>query len=423
MIKLKKTTKARIHFITLIAFITIFILGHTTPALAALPSSEELDHIYATNAWYYNSNGYAIGNGGCIISTGTVTGITSAGLSPLQADFVDKYHSIAEQLSVEYGIPWETVMAQGILESAAGTSRFAIERNNFFGIGAFDSNVNNAYSYETPMDGWRGYYENIRKTKTYRAHGVFTGANITDPYVYLQTIKDSGYATDPNYVSKVSQIIAAIENRSTQMGWSSSAQLAADYPQMIANAAANAEGSSSGNAPNTTTDSNITGVVCAVGGNGDINQTAIELSWPDRTHEPSDAKPDYANALAQTGIAAIGTSIPDTCVINGNSCDAFVATVMRFSGVDPNFPCCGAANIKNYLESHSELYEKVGNAGSLSSADMAPGDIRASTGHVEIYVQLDDGSYAIASASHCDRNADHAGRFYQDSAFDVYRKK
>ena len=83
------------------------------------------------------------------VALGAFDGNASAGLSDLQAAFVDSYHDIAENLSVEYGIPWETVIAQGILESAAGMSKFARDRNNFFGIGAFDSNPNNAYSYDT----------------------------------------------------------------------------------------------------------------------------------------------------------------------------------------------------------------------------------------------------------------------------------
>ena len=75
---------------------------------------------------------------------GTYDGIPTAGLSSLQAAFVDKYHDIAAKLGQQYKIPWETVVAQGILESASGTSNFARTRNNFFGIGAFDSNPNNA---------------------------------------------------------------------------------------------------------------------------------------------------------------------------------------------------------------------------------------------------------------------------------------
>jgi|GEM_PF-2315983 len=170
----------------------------------------------------------------------------SDGLTAEQAAFVDRYHEIAEQLSIEYGIPWEAVMAQGILESGAGTSEFARERNNFFGIGAFDSNPNNAYSFATPEEGWRGYYQNIVDTATYRNHGVFRDPNITDPYAYTRAIKAAGYATDPEYVEKVSKFIRAIEIRAKEKGWKSSAELAKENPEMLSNAAKNAEGGSDG---------------------------------------------------------------------------------------------------------------------------------------------------------------------------------
>lgn len=366
---------------------------------------------------FFNLNGIYNYNPGasssCTITVGSYSGEAGNGLTATQAGFVDSYHDIAEALSIEYGIPWEAVMAQGIVESAAGTSRFAVERNNFFGIGAFDSNPNNAFYYDTPSDGWRGYYENIRKTATYRNHGVFQEPNITNPYSYIQAVKNAGYATDPEYVSKISNYIAKIESRAADKGWKTSAELAAAYPEMLTNAAALASGAG-------TAGSNVaSGVQCvSTGGNGSINQTAIDLSWPERGHDPwTGAKETYKTALAATGVNRLG----DSCSMNGNSCDAFVVTVLRYSGVDPNAPCCGAANVRNYLAAHPELYEEIPNIG--NSSNMQPGDIRASSSHVEIYVQLSDGTYAIASASHCDRTADHAGRYYPDSSYRIFRKR
>lgn len=386
--------------------LTTALIASTTTAI----SDSMLDFFSANGIYYYDPS-----YDECIVATGSYSGETSAGLSATQAAFVDTYHSIAEQLSIEYGIPWETVMAQGILESAAGTSNFAVNRNNFFGIGAFDSNPNNAFSYATPSEGWRGYYENIVKTSVYRANGVFVEPTVTDPYAYLRAIKAAGYATDPEYVPKVSQLIAAIEVRAEQKGWKSSAELAVAYPEMLTNAAINARGgSSSGSIASSGGGSSV----CITSGNGDINATAIELSWPERGHDPwDDPKPIYTTALAATGVNRLG----DSCSMNGNSCDAFVATVLRYSGVDPEVPCCGAQNMLNYFLSHPEKYEEIPNIG--NSSNMQPGDIRSSSGHVEIYVQLTDGSYAIASASHCDRTADHAGSYYADSSYHIFRAK
>lgn len=182
------------------------------------------------------------GGSGTVIANGGVSGPGAEGLTAEQVAFLEKYHDIAEKLSIEYGIPWETVLAQGMLESGSGTSNFARERNNFFGIGAFDSNPNNAHSYATPEEGWEGYYKNIVKTQTYRQHGVFSGTTVTDPYAYLRAIKDAGYATDPDYVSKNSKFIDSINKYAKGKGWASSAELAQKHPEMLDNADANAQG-------------------------------------------------------------------------------------------------------------------------------------------------------------------------------------
>lgn len=159
--------------------------------------------------------------------------------------------------------------------------------------------------------------------------------------------------------------------------------------------------------------------MCAVGGNGNINDTALTLSWPERGHDPwNDVKPEYKTALAETGVNQLG----DSCSMNGNSCDAFVTTVLRYSGVDKDFPCCGVSTQYAYLSSHPELYEEIPNIG--SAENMQPGDIRINPSqHIEMYVVLKDGTGAIASASHCDRTSDHGIPYYADSGYLIYRKR
>ena len=171
----------------------------------------------------------------------------SYGLSTLQMNWIDKWHSTAENLSIEFGIPWEAVMAQSIVESAAGTSTYAVTRNNFFGLGAVDSNPDNAYSYESPEAGWRGYYEFIqRNTSLYSAHGVFDEPTITNPYKYIEAVKAAGYATASDYVEVVSKYIELVENRADDMGWDRSADLASAHSDMLDNAKKNRSGKNTG---------------------------------------------------------------------------------------------------------------------------------------------------------------------------------
>ena len=362
---------------------------------SALTESQK-DQYDLSGVYYYNPD-----SSSCTDYYGNYDGIPTAGLTPLQSAFIDKYYNIAVSLGQEYGIPWEAVMAQGIIESASGTSRFAVERNNFFGLGAVDSNPNNAYSYSSPSAGWRGYFEFIKNNPRYAAAGAFNHAN--DPLGYIQAIKNAGYATDPNYVAKVGQYIKAIQDRADEKGWVTSGS--SDY----------ATGITSYVGTDTCTS--------ATQGNGDINATALALSWPDRSHAPDDPKSEYVAALAATGVNRLG----DQYSMTGRSCDAFVATVLRYSGADPNVPCCGVTRMLSYFSTHSDLYEEVPNTG--STANLQPGDIRIDNEHVEIVVQV-GGTYKIASASHPahdgsdnGRTADHYNNYYVKSSYRIFRKK
>lgn len=218
--------------------VAIGLLG-SVPVVAVNQSTRDEENA-AAEVRYYEPSSCSLRDS---LNPSATSGQTTTGLSTLQADWVDKWHETAQALSIEFGIPWEAVMAQSIVESAAGTSYYATTRNNFFGLGAIDSNPDNAYSYETPEAGWRGYYEFIRNNSAlYSAHGVFAEPTITNPYKYLEAIKAAGYATADNYVEIVSQYIERIEERSKVMSWRSSAELAKAYPDMLERAGANRGG-------------------------------------------------------------------------------------------------------------------------------------------------------------------------------------
>lgn len=106
----------------------------------------------------------------------------------------------AQQVADEYKIPPAVMVGQMALETGRGTSNFAQNRNNYFGMGAFDSNPNNAYSYKTPQDSMRDYANLLTTSPRYSSALQYSN----DPYRFLQEVKNAGYATDPNYVDKVS---------------------------------------------------------------------------------------------------------------------------------------------------------------------------------------------------------------------------
>lgn len=152
---------------------------------------------------------------------------------------------------------------------------------------------------------------------------------------------------------------------------------------------------------------------CVGGGSGDINQTAIDLAWPEHGHGLT-ARDTYAAALIQVGLSSYG----DPYARIGASCDAFVATVMRFSGADPGFVCCG-------ISGHGATWQYVTNSGKYVEVpnrlgSLQPGDIRMSNGHIELYIEV-NGVAKIASASYGQRTGE-IGPFYDNAgSFKAYR--
>jgi flagellum-specific peptidoglycan hydrolase FlgJ len=107
----------------------------------------------------------------------------------------------AESVVNQRGLPKAIIpvmLGQAALESARGTSNFAKDRNNYFGYGAFDSNPDNAKSYATPAESINDYLDLVMGYK-----GVPEAVQTGSPANIIQAIKNNGYATDPNYVSKV----------------------------------------------------------------------------------------------------------------------------------------------------------------------------------------------------------------------------
>jgi|GEM_PF-1995532 len=151
-------------------------------------------------------------------------------------------------------------------------------------------------------------------------------------------------------------------------------------------------------------------------GNGDIVATAEDLSWSTRStekgadHSALQPKQSYTKALEAVGVNKLG----DACSKVGNSCDAFVATVMRYSGVDTDFPCCGADAQNNYMKTHTDKYKMV-QANVKSTDELEPGYILWRAGHIKIY--LGDGKEA--AASHCERTAEQSP-LYLDGTYYAY---
>lgn len=91
-------------------------------------------------------------------------------------------------------------IAQCALESARGTSYFAINRNNFCGIGAYDHDPNQAFTFESP-EAHANYWVKLIKNNYKSAWQVRN-----KPYDMVVKIKQGGYASSPTYVTKVTSM-------------------------------------------------------------------------------------------------------------------------------------------------------------------------------------------------------------------------
>lgn len=131
--------------------------------------------------------------------------------------YVARYRATALQYEKEYGIPAPIILAQGILESAAGTSSLTKASNNHFCIKAGlqwngpiylawddESEKSSFRSYSSASESYRDYALLLSTSATYRA--LFE-INVYDYRRWAYGLKKAGYATAPNYATALIGII------------------------------------------------------------------------------------------------------------------------------------------------------------------------------------------------------------------------
>jgi LysM repeat protein len=134
--------------------------------------------------------------------------------------YIEKYKTLAVKQQKTYNIPASITLAQGLLESAAGSSRLARQGNNHFGIKCKeewrggriyhdDDEKNECFrTYKTVEDSYLDHSLFLSKRKYYVS--LFNLA----PYDYkgwAYGLQQCGYATDKSYGSKLVNIIETYE--------------------------------------------------------------------------------------------------------------------------------------------------------------------------------------------------------------------
>lgn len=131
--------------------------------------------------------------------------------------YIAKYKSIALQNEKEFGIPAPIILAQGILESGAGTSGLTLASNNHFGIKAgskWKGNVHLAWDDETQKSRFRcyasaadSYRDHARLLTSNPCYRQLFNINIYDYRGWAHGLKKAGYATAPHYAQALIGII------------------------------------------------------------------------------------------------------------------------------------------------------------------------------------------------------------------------
>lgn len=134
-------------------------------------------------------------------------------------NYIEKYKDIAIHQMKQYGIPASITLAQGLLESGAGSSDIAVNGNNHFGI-----KCGGSWTGETITHFDDGRYECFRKyhnvEESFKDHSIFLQKErykelfslAHDDYKgWAKGLKRCGYATSPTYAERLIKLVEQYE--------------------------------------------------------------------------------------------------------------------------------------------------------------------------------------------------------------------
>ena len=130
-------------------------------------------------------------------------------------DYVNQYKDIAIHEMRRYNIPASITLAQGILESGAGSSELCRKGNNHFGIKCHGWSGRAVYHDDDESQECFRAYDSARESFEDHSRFLATSARYkrlfqlsrTDYKSWAYGLKECGYATNPQYAQKLIQLI------------------------------------------------------------------------------------------------------------------------------------------------------------------------------------------------------------------------
>ena len=127
-------------------------------------------------------------------------------------DYIEKYHKIAEAEMEKFGIPASIGLAQGLVESRAGTSKLARGNNNHFGMKCFSRKCPPGHCTNATDDHHKDFFRKYHSAwESWRAHSELLASGHYsrlkkyghDYRQWAYGLKALGYATDRTYAEKL----------------------------------------------------------------------------------------------------------------------------------------------------------------------------------------------------------------------------
>lgn len=132
-------------------------------------------------------------------------------------EYCDRYGAMAREQMRKYGVPASITLAQGMLESAYGSSYLAVIANNHFGIKVHKSQWSGPYElcdddtanepfchFSSVAEGFEYHSTFLRRNQRY---APLFKLNIRDYEGWAQGLKACGYATDQKYDKQLINLI------------------------------------------------------------------------------------------------------------------------------------------------------------------------------------------------------------------------
>lgn len=190
-----RSTNGNVILVTLVAALICFI-GHGY-AVADVKTAEAATMASQTSLY----KGLVSPIGQTMIADNSLIDEVDLPPDPIAKTKWEEFTIAARKVSKIYNFPVNVVLAQGALESAHGRSNFCQKRNNCLGIGAYDSNPDNAFVYENMEQSVVEYMRLIRQ------NFPEAWAQRQNPDMVIFRLKYNSkhnfYASDSEYVGKV----------------------------------------------------------------------------------------------------------------------------------------------------------------------------------------------------------------------------